>query len=82
MSVLLDKVRAETEALPPEELLLLGVELIDRALIPGTHSEQEIEQAWDVEIERRVREIEEGRAELIPWQDVIAGINAKFGWDK
>jgi putative addiction module component (TIGR02574 family) len=33
-------------------------------------SDQDIEAAWSVEIERRLVEIEAGRVELIAWEDV------------
>ena len=42
-----------------------------------TPSEQaDIDAAWAVEIERRMKEIDEGKAELIPYEDVMAEIRA------
>jgi putative addiction module component (TIGR02574 family) len=32
----------------------------------------EIEEAWKVEIERRIKEIDSGAATLIPWEEVKA----------
>jgi putative addiction module component (TIGR02574 family) len=40
----------------------------------------EVEAAWDAEIRRRVEEIEFGRAKLVPWEQVLKGINERFGW--
>ena len=42
-----------------------------------TPSEQaEIDAAWEVEVERRMTEIDEGKAELIPYENVMAEIRA------
>jgi hypothetical protein len=51
----------------------------DRATLAGVmlesldpHPTPQIAAAWSKEIERRVREIEEGSVELLDWQDVRA----------
>lgn len=44
----------------------LLLESLDELPDPG------VEAAWAAEIERRVREIESGEVELIPWEDVKA----------
>jgi len=51
----------------------------DRATLAGVMLESldprptpEIKAAWSREIERRVREIDEGSVELLDWQDVRA----------
>jgi putative addiction module component (TIGR02574 family) len=41
-------------------------------------SEPDIEEAWSVEIERRLVEIDAGSVELIPWEDVRAELFAEF----
>jgi putative addiction module component (TIGR02574 family) len=42
---------------------------------PPTAAEQaEIDAAWAREIERREKEIDEGKAELIPFEDVMAEV--------
>jgi len=33
-----------------------------------------------VELDRRVKEIDEGKAEMIPWEEVKARLSTKFGW--
>jgi putative addiction module component len=38
--------------------------------------DQEIEEAWAAEIERRVEEVESGRVDLIPAADAIARARA------
>jgi putative addiction module component (TIGR02574 family) len=47
---------------------MLAVVLVDS--LRDERSPEEIEAYWAAEIERRVREIEEGRATLIPWEEV------------
>jgi len=39
----------------------------------------EIEQAWDKEIARRVKEIESGKVKLIPAEKVFEKLRAKYG---
>jgi len=58
---------AQALKLSPEE----RVRLADR-LIASLFQDNEIEDAWAVEVERRVKEIEGGRAQLIPAADAIA----------
>ncbi|MGB7543646.1 MAG: addiction module protein [Burkholderiales bacterium] len=45
-------------------------------LIASLFQDTEIEEAWAVEVERRIREIEGGRAQLIPAADAIARARA------
>jgi putative addiction module component (TIGR02574 family) len=53
--------------LSPEE----RARLADR-LIASLFQDNEIEDAWAVEVERRIKEIEAGRAQLVPAADAIA----------
>ncbi len=39
----------------------------------------EVEQAWQVEVEKRVDEIISGRAKTIPAEDVFAQLRVKYG---
>jgi putative addiction module component (TIGR02574 family) len=41
--------------------------------------EASVEKAWDDEIARRSKEIDEGRAELVAWEDVKAKIARRLG---
>jgi len=45
---------------------------IAESLISSLHKQpsREIDEAWHKEIERRVREIDSGEVEYIPWEDV------------
>lgn len=40
--------------------------------------EPDVEAAWAEEIERRVRDIDEGRVETIPWEQVRAQLHARL----
>jgi len=44
--------------------------------LPAFFQDNEIEGAWAVEVERRIKEIEAGRAQLVPAADAIARARA------
>ena len=67
MSSQLEMLEAQALMLSPEE----RAELTGR-LIASLFQDNEIEDAWAVEVERRIKEIEAGRAQLIPAADAIA----------
>lgn len=71
MSNQLEIVEAQALKLSPEE----QTQLADR-LVTGLFKDQEIEDAWAAEVERRIEEIESGRATLIPATDSVAGARA------
>jgi len=71
MSSQLEIVEAQALKLSAEE----RAELADR-LIASLFKDNEIEEAWAVEVERRIEEIESGRAKLIPAAEAIARIRA------
>jgi putative addiction module component (TIGR02574 family) len=37
--------------------------------------------AWEAEIDRRIEEVRTGRVQLVPWDDMVAELKAKYGWD-
>ena len=56
-----------------------GLDEHERATLAGLLLERieqepdpEIERAWRIEIERRIKEIDSGAATLIPWEEVKA----------
>jgi putative addiction module component (TIGR02574 family) len=67
MSNPVDVVEAEAMKLTPEE----RARLADR-LIASLSDDAAIEEAWAVEVERRIAEIEAGRAPVIPAAEAIA----------
>lgn len=62
----LDTIEAEALKLLPEE----RVRLADH-LLASVSGEQEVEDAWVVEVERRIAEVEAGRISLVPVRDAI-----------
>jgi len=71
-------VSSQLEELEAEALKLTAEErahLADR-LLASLGEDAELEEAWAVEVERRVADIESGRAHLIPAADAIARARA------
>jgi putative addiction module component (TIGR02574 family) len=71
MSSQLEIVEAQALKLTAEE----RAQLADR-LIASLFGDQEVEEAWAAEVERRVKEIESGRAKLVPGAEAIARARA------
>jgi len=71
LSSRLEILEAQALELPPEE----RVKLADR-LIASVFQDNDIEEAWASEVERRIAEIEAGRAQLVPAADAIARARA------
>jgi putative addiction module component (TIGR02574 family) len=67
MSNQIDVLEAEALKLTPEE----RARLADR-LIASLSDDAEIEDAWAAEVERRIAEIEAGRAPVVPAAEAIA----------
>jgi putative addiction module component (TIGR02574 family) len=57
----------------------LKLELVDRLLESISPSQQEIDERWKTEIERRVEEVRSGKVETIPGEQVFAEIEERFG---
>jgi putative addiction module component (TIGR02574 family) len=71
MASQLDKVEAQALQLPADE----RAQLADR-LIASLFQDDEIEEAWSLEVERRIEEVESGRSELVPAAEAIARARA------
>lgn len=71
MSSQLEVLETEAMKLAPEE----RVQLADR-LLRSLFNDSGIEDAWEIEVDRRVQEIENGRARLIPAAEAIARARA------
>ena len=71
MSTQLEVVEAQALNLSVDE----RAKLADR-LITSLFEDHEIEEAWAVEVERRIEEIESGRAKLVPVSEAIARARA------
>ena len=71
MSSQLETVATEAMKLTAEE----RAQLADR-LIASLFEDADVEDAWEIEVERRVEEIEAGRSKLIPASEAIARARA------
>ncbi|MFP4549008.1 MAG: addiction module protein [Fidelibacterota bacterium] len=75
MTTTAEKIYEQALELPAEDRM----ELIDKLLISeNLPTQQEINQAWSKEVERRIQEIENGDVELIPGDVVFERINKKY----
>jgi putative addiction module component (TIGR02574 family) len=67
----LDQIFHEASQLPENERAeLAGLLLESLEAEPGP----DIEAAWSEEVERRIRQIDSGQVELIPWEKVRADL--------
>lgn len=57
----------EALELPPEARASLAGSLIDSL---DENVDEGVEAAWDAEIARRIRELDEGKVKLVPWAEV------------
>jgi putative addiction module component (TIGR02574 family) len=74
-----EEVRQLALELPYEDRAKLS-QLVWESLHPPGEDlpQQEIDAAWEVEIERRVAEIHSGKAVMIPWEQVESELRAKL----
>ena len=81
------EVKCETMARRLEEIYREAAELpeADRAELAGlllesleVEPDADVEAAWAAEVERRIREIDEGKVETIPWEQVRAALHARL----
>ncbi|MDP2862640.1 MAG: addiction module protein [Desulfobacterales bacterium] len=71
-----DRVVEEALSLPSDVRISLVEKLLTSLNLPV---DEEIDRLWAEEAERRVSQIEEGKAELVPGEEVFAKIRAKHG---
>lgn len=63
------------EALPIDEKAML----VDRLLDSMYPRKAEIDDLWEVEVERRVEEVRSGKVQTIPGEQVFEEIEKRFG---
>ncbi len=70
-----ERLMAELEALPAEDRAEVA-----RRLLQGLNGEMdpEVEAAWDAELARRWKEIQSGKAQWHPAEEVFARIREKY----
>jgi len=71
-----DRVIDEALSLPSNDRLSLVEKLLTSLNLP---IDEEINRLWAEEAERRVSQIDEGKAKLVPGEEVFAKIRAKHG---
>lgn len=75
MAITLAEVEAQALQLPPRERGELAHRLIVSLDGPAEDSPEAIAQAWDEEIERRVADMEAGRTQWIPAEEVFKEVD-------
>ena len=70
MSILVEELSRKVLSFSPEERVQLAEEL----LATVQEVDADVEAAWDEEIKRRVAEIDNGTAKLIPAEEVFAEV--------
>jgi len=80
MSQTLEHIKQEIKTLRPAERFDLWCDLAQEFEPPVTESDDEtsVEADWDREIDARVKEIEEGKVELVSADEAIAHIRSKL----
>lgn len=67
-------VEAQAMKLSPDE----RADLADRLWL-SVHSREEVDQAWEAEVARRIQQIDAGEAICVPWETVMTELRAKLG---
>lgn len=75
MPITLDQIVEETRHWPPEQV----GELVGRLTEDLHASDPDTETAWKTEIDRRIEEIQSGRVQAIPAEEVSARIRKILG---
>jgi putative addiction module component (TIGR02574 family) len=57
----------------------MKMELVDRLLESISPTQDEIDELWKIEVERRIDEVETGKVRTIPGDEVFAKIRERFG---
>lgn len=78
MGAMIDELEAQAMKLPLRERSELIHRLVARLDGEPDGSPEEIAEAWDKEIARRVAEMEAGQTQWIPADDVIRDIRARI----
>jgi putative addiction module component (TIGR02574 family) len=73
MDITLETLEAEAMKLPTLERSAFA-----QRLLASIDEEDEIEQAWADEVERRIAEVRSGAVQLLPLTDVLAEIRASL----
>ncbi len=69
-------VLAEALKRPAEERAALAAKLVTS--LETAEPSEEVERAWSEEVERRIADVDAGSAQLVPWEEVRARIQARL----
>ena len=70
-----DEIWRAAMELPPDSRAMLAGHLLESLDQP---EQMEVDAAWSEEIERRIRDVDEGRVKLIPGEEVLAELRSRF----
>jgi len=76
MSTTLEAITKQVIDLPRHQRLALARFLIE---MDDPASDEDVQQAWDAEITERVRALQEGGTNGIPYEQVLARVNRRLG---
>jgi putative addiction module component (TIGR02574 family) len=76
MSSTLSELKEEASRLPEADRAELALSLIESLDGP---TDPNVEEAWQQEIESRVRQVERGEAKLIPAEEIFARVRRRLG---
>jgi putative addiction module component (TIGR02574 family) len=76
MSNMLDELKKQAAQLSESERAELAFSLIESLDGPP---DANAEEAWRIEIERRVRQVESGEVQLVPGDEVFARVRRRLG---
>ena len=79
MNATLEKIAKEAKSLSLADRSALTRILIESLDAEPAEDLAEVEQAWQVEVEKRVEEIKSGSVQTIPAEEVFAKLRAKYG---
>ncbi len=80
MTATLERIKKDIQTLEPEELEDLLRDLQSKYALPEKDggSDADVEAAWDAEIAQRVKDVEEGKVELVSGAEFQRGVDALF----
>jgi putative addiction module component (TIGR02574 family) len=71
-----ESVAEQALSLNPRERLRLATELLQSV---EPRASDEVENAWEEEIQRRIAEIDSGAAKGRPWDEIKRDFNSRYG---
>ena len=72
MDLTRDQIIDAVQALPPADQIAVADAIYMTTRAPWMEEDMALSSEWDKEIAKRLREIDEGKVELIPWEQVEA----------